>query len=58
MKVDIEAATEKLKAKKPFDCHNPEEMEQLKKRDIKRYRKECRKIKREIMEAKGLPVGI
>lgn len=28
-------------------------MEALKKRDIKRYRKECRKIKRETRERKG-----
>jgi hypothetical protein len=33
-------------------------MEVLKKRDIKKYRKECRKIKRDIREKAGLPVGI
>ena len=33
-------------------------MENLKKRDIKKYRKECRKIKRDIREQQGLPVGI
>ena len=33
-------------------------MSNLKKRDIKKYRKECRKIKRELREAQGLPVGV
>ena len=33
-------------------------METLKKRDIKKYRKECRKIKRDLRERAGLPVGI
>ena len=43
--------------KKPkFDRHDPEQMEALKKRDIKRYRKEMRKIKKEIRAKRGDPV--
>ena len=33
-------------------------MELLKKRDIKRYRKEMRRIKRELREKQGLSVGV
>ena len=44
--------------KNKFDNKDPEQMELLKKRDIKKYRKECRKIKREVREKAGLPVGI
>ena len=51
---DGDEATEQLSDDKPkFDRHNPKHMEALKKRDIKRYRKECRKIKREIRERRG-----
>lgn len=43
--------------KKPkFDRNDPEQMEALKFKDIKRYRKECRKIKKEMRAKKGEPV--
>ena len=46
-------ADQNLEDKPKFDRHNPKHMESLKKRDIKRYRKECRKIKRELRERRG-----
>lgn len=52
---DDDETNEKLpdEDKPKFDRHNPKHMDALKKRDIKRYRKECRKIKREIRERRG-----
>jgi hypothetical protein len=51
---DIDGDDQKLPDEKPkFDRHDPKQMESLKKRDIKRYRKECRKIKREMKERRG-----
>jgi hypothetical protein len=43
--------------KKPkFDRNDPEQMEALKFRDIKRYRKEMRKIKKDVRAKHGEPV--
>ena len=54
---DGDEAAEQLTDDRPkFDRHNPKHMEALKKRDIKRYRKECRKIKREIRERRVIQI--
>ena len=47
---------EQEETKPKFDRHDPEQMEALKKRDIKRYRKEMRKIKKELRAKRGEPV--
>lgn len=44
--------------KPKFDRNDPEQMEALKKRDIKRYRKEMRAIKKQMRIDKGETVGV
>jgi mRNA-degrading endonuclease RelE of RelBE toxin-antitoxin system len=43
-------------SKPKFDRNDPDQMESLKKRDIKRYRKEMKKIKKDIRAKRGEPV--